>query len=46
MGRRTNIQIMVYLRKEPYRAMTENHGYTQTGKNQGTAMSVEDPVSL
>ena len=46
MGRRTNKQIMVYLCKQPYRAMTENHGYTQMGKNLGTAMSVDDPVSL
>lgn len=33
MSWRTNKQIMVYLRKEPYRAMTENCGYTQRGEN-------------
>ena len=33
MSWRTNKQIMVYLRKEPYRSMTENCGYTQRGEN-------------
>ena len=37
---------MVYLRREPYRAMAENCGYTQRGENHRTTLSVQDPVSL